>query len=393
MTIYSAEQLRDGAVSIFGALDFDTRTQGFSPRRLPDWTRAQLPGTMDAIVRMPSGVRLAFETESREIRLSVQTTSLTTPPQPPRPVTFDLVVKGGQTYSSASHRGNAMRLDRKDPGKFELVRGDAYEVVFGDLGPGPKSCELWLPHNSFVEIRSLTIDDGTSLSPTPPPQGWRWIHYGSSISHCMEATQPTGTWPAVTARLANLHLQSLGFGGQCMLDQFVARTIRDSDADIISMKIGINIINGDTLRERTFTPTLHGFLDTIREGKANTPIVVVSPIYCPSAETRPGPTIPDAAGKFVTLSGHEAVQAGCMTLVRIRELIAEVIQVRRDAGDANLHYVDGLGLFGPGDAHDLPDDLHPSPEGYLRMGERFARLVFAGEGLDLASRLNPPSRL
>ena len=49
MTRYSAEQLRDGAVSIFGALDYDTRSQGISPRRLPAWTRPQLPGTMDAI--------------------------------------------------------------------------------------------------------------------------------------------------------------------------------------------------------------------------------------------------------------------------------------------------------------------------------------------------------
>lgn len=392
MTLYSAAQLRDGAVSIFGAMDFDVRPQGLSPRRLPAWTRAQLPGTMDAIIRMPSGVRLAFETESRELRLSVQTTSLTTPPQPPRPVTFDLVVKGGQTYSSASHRGNAMRLDRKDPGKFELVRGDAYEVVFSDLGPGRKSCELWLPHNAFVEIRSLTIDDGASLSPIPAPQDRRWIHYGSSISHCMEATQPTGTWPAVTARLADLHLQSLGFGGQCMLDPFVARTIRDSDADIISLKVGINIINGDTLRERTFTPTLHGFLDTIREGKPGTPIVVASPIFCPGAELRPGPTVPNAEGRFVTLSGHEEIQSGCMTLVRIRELMADLIRVRRDAGDVNLYYLDGLTLFGPEDAHDLPDDLHPNPQGYGRMGERFARYVFSADGLGLAPPVNRPSR-
>ncbi|MYB39286.1 MAG: GDSL family lipase, partial [Gammaproteobacteria bacterium] len=36
------------------------------------------------------------------------------------------------------------------------------------------------------------------------------------------------------------------------------------------------------------------------------------------------------------------------------------------------HYVDGLTLFGAADAGDLPDDLHPNPAGYIRMGGRFA---------------------
>ena len=85
MTRYSAQQLRDGAVRFFGAFDFDERPAGISPRRLPAWTRAQLPKALDDMLRMPSGVRMAFTTDSRLIRLFVQTTRLVTPPQPPRP--------------------------------------------------------------------------------------------------------------------------------------------------------------------------------------------------------------------------------------------------------------------------------------------------------------------
>ena len=138
------------------------------------------------------------------------------------------------------------------------------------------------------------------------------------------------------------------------------------------MKAGINIVNMDSMRERVFVPVLHGFLDTLREGKPDTPVAVISPIHCPSAETRPGPTIPNAEGRFVTVDGFEAHRVGCLTLTRIRELIAEAVETRRSAGDTALHYVDGLELFGPEDAGDLPDDLHPNPAGYVRMGERFA---------------------
>ena len=383
MTRYSARQLREGAVCFAGVFDFDERPEGISPRRLPAWTRAQIPQALDAMLRMPSGVRMTFRTDAHEIRLSVQTTRLVTPPQAARPVVFDLVVNSASPLSFSSDQGNTILLDRKNPNKFELVRGAAYEVVFSELSPGEKSCELWLPHNAYVEIRALEVEGTSTVSPISIPTTRRWIHYGSSISHCMEAAQPTGTWPAVAARLARVSLQSLGFGGQCVLDPFVARTIRDADADVISIKTGINIINGDFMHERVFAPALHGFLDTIREGKANTPILLISPIFCPSAEHRPGPTIPNAVGKFVTLTGHEVIQNGCMTLTRVRELIQEVVAVRQRLGDTNLHYLNGLQLFGEADAVDLPDDLHPNPVGYARMGERFAKSVFSGSGLNL----------
>ena len=45
------------------------------------------------------------------------------------------------------------------------------------------------------------------------------------------------------------------------------------------------------MRRRAFTPAVHGFLDTIREGHPDTPLLVVSPILCPIHEDTPGPTM------------------------------------------------------------------------------------------------------
>ena len=375
MAQYTGRDLAAGAVSMVGAHDFDFRPEGVSPRRLPAWTRAQLPTVMDPIVRMPSGVRLVFITDSSRIALSAQTTRLVTPPAEPRPAAFDLVVDGRSPRTWQSTLGNTIWLDRSNPESFRLERGPAHTVVWENLGSGRKQCELWLPHNAFVELRGLELDAGSLLVPVPEPTARRWAHYGSSISHCLEAESPTGIWPAVTASALGLHLVNYGFGGQCHLDQFMARTLRDTPADLISLKVGINVINGDTMRERVFVPAVHGFLDTLREGQRDTPVVLISPIFCPSAETTPGPTLPGADGRFRTEPGHARLRQGCLTLERVRELLAQIVAERRAAGDGGLYYVDGLELFGAADAGDLPDDLHPNPAGYRRMGERFAEIL------------------
>ena len=360
-------------VAAYGALELDERGEGLSPRRLPAWTRPQVPDTMDVVVRMPSGVRLRFETDSTRVGITLLATNMVTPPAERRPIVCNLETVG-QLHRASSDLGSTIVLDPSSPGDFELIRGPEDTLWFHDLPEGNKSCELWLPHNAFVELRALVIEEGAGIGPAPAESRTRWVHYGSSISHCMEADEPALIWPAVAARRAGLALQNLGFGGQCHLDQFVARTIRDSDADIISAKVGINVVNMDSMRDRVFASALHGFLDTIREGKPSTPVILVSPIFCPSAEDAPGPTVPDGNGKFVTIDGHKEIRFGCMSLTTVRKLIADVVSVR---GDNNLHYVDGLTLFGAEDAVDLPDDLHPNPAGYLRMGERFAPTLTA----------------
>ncbi|MYE10274.1 MAG: lipase [Gammaproteobacteria bacterium] len=362
-------------VEAVGAFDFDDRGSGISPRRLPSWTRPQLPQFSDIMARMPSGVRLRFATDSRRVGIAFLATTVTAELLPRRPVVFNLETGDGTLSTASSVLGNNIRLDLANPGRYEVERGDADTLVFEGLDEGTKTCELWLPHNAYVELRGMVVDGGATLEPAPADTRPRWIHHGSSISHCMEADEPALIWPAVAARAAGMSLISLGFGGQSQLDQFVARTMRDAPADIVTVKVGINIVNMDSMRERVFGPALHGFLDTLREGKPDTPIAAISPIYCPSAETRPGPTVPDGNGKFITVDGFEEYRVGCLTLTRIRELIAEAVETRRSAGDAALHYVDGLELFGAEDADDLPDDLHPNPAGYVRMGERFAPIL------------------
>ena len=243
--------------------------------------------------------------------------------------------------------------------------GAAERVALEGLPAGDKVVEVWLPVYPGVRLRSLEVDDGASAD-LAPDERRRWLTYGSSISHCMEAHSPARTWPATAARALDVHLTSLGFAGQAHFDPLVARTIAARPADRITLKLGINIHNGATLRERTFAPLVHGFLETIRDGHPTTPMTVISPILSPEREDSP-------VTERTLLDGTTETLVGELTLRQMRAILADVVDVRTRRGDANLDYLDGTELFGcdPSDLDLLPDGLHPDGDGYERIGRRF----------------------
>jgi len=367
-------------VRLAGILDAEPTGAGFRLRRLPEWTRRQLLDPALAFVSsMPSGARLEMTTDSTVIEVDALLTMLQVGDQVLRPAAFDLVVDGEVVARTSFLQGRILRMDPVTQA-VSVDRGPAVTIRFDGLSAGAKHVELWLAQGASFELRDLRVEDAALVGPPPPARGPRWVHYGSSISHCIEADRPTGTWPAVAARLAEADLMSLGLAGQCQLDQWVARTIRDLDVDLISLKLGINVINGDTMRERTFLSAVQGFLDTVRDGHPAVPLVVITPVICPVAEDHPGPTVQGPDGKVFVRDRPPELSLGALSLGRIRRLLADVVSRRQQEGDDELHLVDGLSLFGPGDIADLPDGLHPNSAGYQRMGERFHALAFGHGG-------------
>jgi hypothetical protein len=365
---------------IRGALDHDVTATGIVFRRLPSWTRHQLVDpALALVVTMPAGVRLASLTDARSLELDVMLTVLQLDDALFPPAAFDLVV-GDEVRASVQTTSGTRLVVETRTGALDLVAGEQATIRFDDL-PGDASVpvEVWLPHACVVELRAVRIDEGATMRPAPAAPR-RWVHYGSSISHCLEARRPTETWPAIAARRAGVDLVNLAVAGQCMLDPHVARTIRDLEADAISVKAGINVVNADSMRERTYVAALHGFLDTVRDGHPDTPVALVTPVICPVAESDPGPTPLGDDGVVHVVPRPPELALGALSLRRIREVMAAVVAARREAGDAHLHLVDGLALFGPDDVGDLPDGLHPNPAGYQRIGDRFFDLAFGPGG-------------
>ncbi|HEU0207039.1 MAG TPA: GDSL-type esterase/lipase family protein [Pseudolysinimonas sp.] len=361
--------------SVMGALDVDHRDGGFAPLRLPLWTQEQYfgPGIGFASA-CTAGVRLRLLTAARRIRLHATFTRRRMPSQRGRLDLVSLIAedRGRQLDRADLNEGDVIVHEPDQSIRRVAGHRSVVDLALGGDGSRARTVDVWLPHAAETIIHGAETDAPVDVGePLDLP---RWLHHGSSISHGQNADGPLGPWPQRAARRLGLDLINLGFAGNALLDPFVARAIAAQPADVITLKLGINVVNADAMRARTFVPALHGFLDTVRMGHRATPIAVITAIACPEHETVPGPTRERLPGHF---SGTPRIMHdgdGALTLQRTRQLIADVVSVRR-RHDSALQLVDGLSLLGPEDAAHLYDDLHPDQAGHELIAERFVSMT------------------
>ncbi|MET0190804.1 MAG: GDSL-type esterase/lipase family protein [Pseudonocardia sediminis] len=365
-----------------GALELERTEHGVAPHRLPARARAQADGQLAMAEAQPSGVRLVFRTRAGVVELDTLRTRVGYQGMPLRPDgVYDLVVDGELVAQASTTGGKVLLLDMAT-GTAETRSGPVGTVRFDGLGDQVKDVEIWLPHTEITELVALRTD--APVEAAPAGERRVWLHHGSSISHGSNAASPSTTWAALAAARGGVDLVNLGFGGSAMLDPFTARAMRDTPADLISVKIGINLVNADVMRLRAFGPAVHGFLDTIRDGHPTTPLLVVSPILCPIHEDTPGPgavDMEDGSMRFRATGDPAERAAGKLTLTVIRAELARIV-AQRSAADPNLTHLDGLDLYGEADHADLPlpDRLHPDAATHRRIAERFTAAVFGPDG-------------
>ena len=373
--------LIDGPAEIRGALEVVATEAGVLPRRLPSWTIAQSDASMERQATAGSGVRLAFRSAATTVELDVLTTVPMRAENEPRPDdagVFEITCDGVRTGEAVPAPIGNVLLMSPDNVQVGTVAGRPATVRFDTLPAGPKDVEIWLPQWVKTELVALRAD--APVEP-PTPTGRRvWLHHGSSISQCNEAESPLGVWPVIAAQAAGVDAVNVGLAGNCYLNPFIARSIHNTPTDLINLKLGINFTDHTAYILRTLGPTIHGFLDTIREGHPHTPLLVVSPIACPALEETPGPTIWRDDVMYAT-GAPSAVADGALTLQVVRRELQRIV-TQRATQDPNIHYLDGLHLLALAEADELlGEGLHPTPAGYRVIGERFARLAFGPGGV------------
>lgn len=335
--------LTDWPVRIEGIVSLEPTPQGLICWRIPHDQRDLFHKNMHHNASSAAGVRISFISDTPAIELDV-TMNGDFHTGPRFDGNFDLLID-----DTFHQRRNFQELEPVgfEPGRRKTLR-------FDQLPQGEHRYEIYLPQQPITALVELRVDTHASLAPDRRRRT-RWLTHGSSITHCGHAAGPTETWPALVARKFNLNHTNLGFGGQCHLDPMVARIIKERSVDVISLCFGINVIGSASLSPRTFREAAIGFIHTIRDGKPHRPIALISPIYAEPYETQR-----NAVG---------------FTLPMMRDMLRETVELLAHHGDANLVYIDGLDIFGQADADLLSDGVHPTPEGYHRMAERFSEVA------------------
>ncbi|MFJ3212635.1 SGNH/GDSL hydrolase family protein [Streptomyces flaveolus] len=301
-----------------------------SGQRIPEDVVAKLPADTVGAGRVPAGVRLAVTGTARRLRLRLEPGSPTSVPAPTGGDGLAVWV-GGELVGRRSPATGTVELDlpARDPGT----------VV-----------EIYLPEDRtwrIVEVTPLAGDLAAA------PRGPRWIAYGDSITQGWSVSAPGLAWPSVVARTLGLDLVNLGFAGSARGELPAAMAVARSQADVVTLAWGTNAWSSIPTDPAHIAETMRLFLTTVRQGLPDVPVVVVSPILRPDAETTPN--------RFGA------------TLAQLRTAIEEaVLRFAAERGDARLTLLPGLGLVS---ADQLVDGVHPGDVGHAAFAEGVAAVI------------------
>jgi lysophospholipase L1-like esterase len=294
--------------------------------RLPvdTWTQAQIP----------AGVRLEIAGDATEVEIAYETK--TDDPGVRGPgggVTFQLWRDGAMVdEEKAAHPNGVARLR---------------------MGAGGNRAIVYIP-----EVLRPTITDvrGVGGDVEPAPMQPRWICYGDSVAEGWMASAPALGWAAIVGREHALDVVNMGYAGAGRGEIVSAENIAELAAAVISITHGTNCWTRVPFSTGLFAEQLKEFLDIVRQGHRETPILVASPILRVDAEENPN-------------------RLGA-TLADLRAVMEEVVRERIDGGDDRLRLVEGRHLV---TAAQLADDVHPNDDGHRALasalGPRIAALV------------------
>lgn len=291
--------------------------------RLPRSAQARVPARVWTRAVAPGGGRIRFSSTTARLSIRVEMVQAQK-----KPAYFDAYVNGERAGSAGA----------TGPKSAELV-------LFSGHDRRPKEITIYLPHTSEVRVSAVGIDVDARIGPAaafalPAPL----VCYGSSVLQGTGADHPSATYPAALARRLNLDFVNLGFGGAGKAEPAVVALVNRPQVSGFLFDLGKSY--GPQSKD-----VFARMLADIRAIHPTVPIFCVTPIYATREAKDPA---------------YEKLSEDLRTLMRDAAL------ERRNAGDRNIHVVEGLDLFGPADQSLFKDPLHPNDEGNLRMGERLA---------------------
>jgi lysophospholipase L1-like esterase len=218
-----------------------------------------------------------------------------------------------------------------DEEKAELGKGHVRLALGG--WPGDERAIVYLPEGMKPTIGAIS-GVGGRVEPAPHDQR-RWMAYGDSVAEGWVASGPALAWPAIAGRTYALDVANLGYAGAARGEVASAEQIAALDADVISITHGTNCWTRTPHSADMMRAAVGAFIDVVRQGHPETPIVVASPVLRPDAETTPN---------------------------RLGATLRDLRAAMEDAASQrDVVLIPGADLIGP---DNLADGIHPDDDGH-----------------------------
>ena len=307
-------------------------------RRLPVKPQWKIRGPVDRLANSTAGGQIHFKSDSPKILLRVKL--LKASGMYHMPATgqsgFDLYLgrAGKQRYLSTT--------------KFATT-AKAFEATLFNGAKENHHFTLNFPLYNGVESVEIGVVAGSTISP-PERYGneGRIVVYGNSITQGGCAARPGLAYPNILSRRLNTEFVNLGFSGNGKGEPALANLINQIERKrLIVLDYEANA--GESIRE-----TLAPFIEILRTADQEIPILVISKIRY--------------AGEL-----HSPRQlASAQARARFQE---ELVKEQRDAGDPNLHFLNGGSLLGE-HAHECTvDGVQPTALGFMKMANAIEPVI------------------
>lgn len=279
--------------------------------------------------QVPVGVRIELIGDATEVRISYRAGM----------EEGSWRADAGTTF--AAWRGGA------EAGAARAVPGEG-EVTLG-IGSGDERVVMYLPEYMRPEVIGIEPVGGT-VEPAPPQP--RWVGYGDSILEGWVASAAALGWGSIAGREHGLDLINMGYAGAARGEIASAEQVGSLDADVITIGHGTNCWMRTPHTPAQMRENMRAFLDVVRDGHPETPLLVVSPIVRPDGEEKPN-------------------RLGA-TLADLRAAMEEAALERIEAGDSRLRLLQGLPLI---DVPMLADGIHPSDAGHAALAAAIGPVI------------------
>jgi hypothetical protein len=305
--------------------------------RLPGRAESCVDEAVWGLSRMSAGLSLRFTTDARDIHAR-----------------YDLLLDEISMSHMPATGHSGLDLYAEDEEGIDrwvgIARPESRQVnvlLAEGLAPGQRRYTLYLPLYNSPETLEIGVPAGARIEPLAARSEKPIVFYGTSIMHGASAARCGMAFPAQLSRRLGGPVLNLGFAGNGRMQAEVVDLLAELEASVFVIDCLPNM-TADLVAEHS-----KPLVERLRLAHPRTPILLVE-------DRTYGNTrfYPDKAQR------HRDSRAALRATWR--ELV--------DAGDDNLHYLQGSGLL-PADGEATVDSSHPTDLGMVAYADAYERAL------------------